>query len=177
MGGVFTDRFIVQRLTDMKWMWLSSTEEDKRVYDNARVLVALRKCLVNLRTFYSTLQDVPPVKEGVPHPRYFLYPTSFAAKDGSTTHFRYLDSLEQSAACVTYLAEIADKTSGPVKVVVKFVARYGEQVHEFLADHGYAPTLRYHGSLPGTQLSGFCPDLLNKRHLAFACGRILCIWL
>ncbi|KAF8803065.1 hypothetical protein BYT27DRAFT_7260401 [Phlegmacium glaucopus] len=30
LGGVVTDRFIVQRLTDMRWMALSSTEEDNR---------------------------------------------------------------------------------------------------------------------------------------------------
>jgi len=78
--------------------------------------------------------------------------------------------LEQSAVCVTYLAEIADETSGPVKVVVKFVARYGKEVHKFLADHGYAPTLRYHGSLPGTQLSGILPGPAQQAPPG------LCLW-
>jgi hypothetical protein len=67
----------------MRWMALSSTEEDNRVYFNARVLVALRKCLVELQAFYLGLQDIPPFVANDPHPRYFPYPTSFMAKDAS----------------------------------------------------------------------------------------------
>ena len=155
LAGVFTDRFIVQRLTDMKWMALSSTEEDNRVYLNARVLVALRECLVKLKAFYLGLQDIPPFVANEPHPRYFPYPTSFKAENGTLTHFRYLASLEEDAGCVTYLADIPNEAGvDPVKVVVKFVARYGEEVHKFLARHGHAPALRYCGPLPETKLSG-----------------------
>ena len=146
----------------MRWNALSSTEEDSRVYHNARVLISLCECLVKLHAFYKGLQnvglqDVPPFVVNKPHPRYFPYPTSFMAKDSSLTHIRYLASLEKDAACVTYLAEICDEpgmTRNPVKVVVKFVARYGEEVHEFLACYGYAPALRYCGPLPKTKLSG-----------------------
>ena len=142
------------------WMALSSKAEDSRVYHNARALVALRKCLVKLQDFYLGLQDVPPFVANKPHPRYFPYPTSFRAQDGSLTRFRYLTSLEKNAACVTYLAEIPDETDmmgNPVKVVVKFVARYGKEVHEFLARNGFAPTLRHCGRLPETKLSGILP--------------------
>ena len=143
----------------MRWNALSSTEEDARVYHNARVLISLRECLIKLHAFYKGLQDqdVPPFVANEPHPRYFPHPTSFMAKDSSLTRIRYLASLEKDAACVTYLAEICDEpgtTGDPVKVVVKFVARYGEEVHEFLAHHGYAPALRYCGPLPKTKLSG-----------------------
>ena len=141
-------------------MGLSSTEEDNRVYSNARVLVALRECLVKLQDFYLGLQDIPPFVANKPHPRYFPYPTSFKAKDGTLTRFRYLKSLEEDAGCVTYLADIPNEagvTVDPVKVVVKFVARYGEEVHEFLAREGRAPALRYCGPLPGTKLSGIFP--------------------
>ncbi|KAF8162555.1 hypothetical protein B0H34DRAFT_651171 [Crassisporium funariophilum] len=160
LGGVFTDKIIVQRLTDMRWMALSSTEEDFRVYHNARVFIALRKCLVKLQDFYQGLDDVPPFVANKPHPRYFPYPTSFIAEDGSLVRFRYLASLEEDAACVTYLAEISNGTAAmgePVKVVVKFVARYGKEVHELLARQGYAPPLRYYGRLPDTELSGLFP--------------------
>jgi hypothetical protein len=136
-------------------MALSSTEEDNRVYFNARVLIALRKCIVKLQAFYLGLQDIPPFVANEPHPRYFPYPTSFTAKDGILTRFRYLSSMEEDAGCVTYLAEIPDKAGvDSVKVVVKFVARYGEEVHEFLACNGRAPALRYCGPLPETKLSG-----------------------
>jgi len=126
-------------------MGLSSTEEDKQIYDNARVLVALRKCLLKLQSFYTTLQDVPPLIPDESHPCYFPYPTTFIAEDGSLTCFRYTSSLEEDPACVTYLAEILNETGVTVEVVVKFVARYGKEVHEFLARNGYAPTLRYYG--------------------------------
>lgn len=86
--------------------------------------------------------------------------TSFFAKDGSLTRFRYLASLEaEDAACVTYLAEIPNGTGAtgdPVKAVVKFVARYGKEVHELLEREGYAPP-RYYGHLPDTKLSGIFP--------------------
>ena len=136
-------------------MALSSTEEDNRVYFNARVLVALRQCLVKLKAFYLGLEDIPPFVANEPHPRYFPYPTSFKAENGTLTHFRYLASLEEDAGCVTYLADIPNEvgvTVDPVKVVIKFVARYGKEVHEFLARKGCAPALQYCGPLPGTKL-------------------------
>ena len=152
-------------------------EEDSRVYHNARVLISLRECLVKLHAFYkglqnAGLQDVPPFVANKPHPRYFPHPTSFVAKDGSLTRIRYLASLEKDAACVTYLAEICDEpvTGDPVKVVVKFVARYGEAVHKFLARHGYAPALRYRGPLPETKLSGI------SRPAQSATPGLLCLW-
>jgi hypothetical protein len=149
-----TDKVIIQRLTDLRWMALSSTEEDNRVYHNAKVLVALRKCLKDLQVFYKDIiEKVPSFVEGEPHPRYFPYPTSFTANNTSTS-FRYVRSLEDHPMCVTYLAEIVnqDGTTGdkPDKVVVKFVTKYGTDVHRFLADHGFAPTLRYHGPLHET---------------------------
>ncbi|KAH8992599.1 hypothetical protein EDB86DRAFT_2932241 [Lactarius hatsudake] len=156
LGGVFTDRFIVQPLTAMHWMALSKREEDNQVYHSARVLVALRNCLVKLQTFYRALEGPSTFIANKPHPRYFPYPTSFTAEDGTSTQFRYLTSLEEDPACVSYLAEIPNepsttRDSDPVKVVVKFVSRYGKEVHEFLARKGWAPTLRYYGPLPETE--------------------------
>jgi hypothetical protein len=134
-------------------MSLSSTEEDSRVYHNARVFIALRRCLKDLETFYHELPlaDVPPFAVNQSHPRYFPYPNSFTTEDGSITHFQYISALENDTACVTYLAEtIGD----PKKVVVKFVAKYGKKVHEFLAQRGHAPKLLYCGPIPGNPLSG-----------------------
>jgi hypothetical protein len=73
------------------------------------------------------------------------------------THFRYLKSLEDHPASVTYLAEITSSQDSTmdagVKVVVKFATRYGREVHEFLAREGWAPKLRYCGPLRETGLS------------------------
>jgi hypothetical protein len=152
LGGVFTDKVIVQHLTEFRWMAVSSTEEDIRIYDNARVLVALRECLKKLQNFYETLDA--PFLPNQPHPRYFPYTTSFF-ENGTRTHFRYLKSLEDHPASVTYLAEITSQgsTTDPrVKVVVKFVTSYGREVHEFLAREGWAPKLRYCGPFQKTRL-------------------------
>ena len=140
-------------------MSLSSTEEDFRVKHNARVFIALRKCLEELEDFYRTLPDhnIPPFVENQSHPRYFPYPTSFTMGDGRTTHFRYISPLEASTACVTYLAEIIQEPE-PKKVVVKFVARYGKAAQELLAEHGYAPKLLYYGPIPGNPLSNLLPE-------------------
>jgi hypothetical protein len=62
LGAVFTDRVIVQRITDMAWVGLSSTEEDPRVYHFARMLVALRMSLNQLQEFYTNIPNAgfPP---------------------------------------------------------------------------------------------------------------------
>lgn len=137
----------------MNWLALSSTEEDHRVYTNARIFVALRKCLVTLHTFYTNLQKVPVLIPHQPHSRYFPYPTSFTDTKGDKKQFRYLTALEQDAACVTYLAEIIAEPPSSEKLVVKFVARYSRKVHELLARDGYAPSLRYCGPMPGAKHS------------------------
>jgi hypothetical protein len=152
MGSVFTDKIIVQRLTDLKWMALSSTHEDSRVYHNAKILVALRACVEELRGYYQTVDaSSPTFLPNRPHPRYYPYPSSFTAGDNTLTHFRYLKVMEDDPTSVTYLAEITDQDGDvqdtPVKVVVKFVTRYGEEVHKFLAENGWAPNLRYYGPL------------------------------
>jgi len=134
MGGVFTDKIIVQRLTPFRWMGISSTEEDHQIYDNARVFVTLCECIKKLKEFHKTANP-PPFHPNQLQPCYFPYPSSFSEND-TTFHFQYLKSLEDHPLCVTYLAEITSQdstTDAGVKVVVKFVTRYGREVHEFLA--------------------------------------------
>ncbi|KAI0245532.1 hypothetical protein BJV78DRAFT_1262434 [Lactifluus subvellereus] len=164
MGSVFTDKFIVQRLADTRWMALLSTEEDTRVYYNARVLIALRNCLQGLQKYYNDLKLVPrfPISPNKPHPRYYPHLTSFT-KGGTITHFKYLKALEDDPACVTYLAKISQgdvtslATGGGDKVVIKFVASYGVGVHKFLVQRGWAPALRYYSPLRKTGLSNDLP--------------------
>jgi len=177
MGGVFTDKIIVQRLTDMKWIALSSTEESERARNLAKVLVALRKCIEKLREFYFDQLNLPPFVPDKPHPRYFPYPKSFPVPGGNTK-FQYVASLEDDPACVTYLAEIPselDMEGKPVKVVVKFVARYGKEVHEFLATKGNAPALRYYGPLcsrlPETMVPGTLPTPAQRAAPGFCLGQ------
>ena len=73
LGGVFTDKVIVQRLTDFMWCAHSTTEEDPRVYRLARVLVALRRSIHELENFYRDISDpkTPPLTPGHTHPRFY----------------------------------------------------------------------------------------------------------
>ncbi|XP_006459609.1 hypothetical protein AGABI2DRAFT_191518 [Agaricus bisporus var. bisporus H97] len=150
LGGVFINRFIVQRLTDMMWIGLGTTHEDHRVYQVAKVLLALRNSLQDLNHFYefvATTDKIPDfdAKKKDPHPRHFPYPHSYVGGDGTLVVFEYSGRLERDMRCVTYLAKI--KGTGRM-VVVKFVDRYGAEVHQFLAEKGHAPQLLYYGPLP-----------------------------
>jgi hypothetical protein len=159
----------VQRLTDLMWFGHSSTEEDGRVYRLARVLTALRQSLVRLRKFYQDIgaAEIPPVTHG-PHSRFYPYPTSYT-DNGVETQFKYTKMLEEDAVCVTYRAKICDQVDSP-DIVVKFVTRYGEEVHKFLADHNYAPRLRYCGPLSGRNV--VFDDFLRQAHPGLSLGPI-----
>jgi len=126
------------------WIAHSSTYEDARVYKLAQALVALRMGLKALESYYHSLsgQNIPPLTASKPHPRFFPYPNSFP-EGGGMVRFDYVTPLENNSTCVAFLAETKDH----LKVVVKFVDRYGSTVHKFLAEHGYAPRLRYCGPL------------------------------
>ena len=55
LGAVYTDRPIVQRLTDMLWVGHSTTHQEARVQHLARVFLALRECVRDLKEFYDNL--------------------------------------------------------------------------------------------------------------------------
>ncbi|KAM6502868.1 hypothetical protein JOM56_002845 [Amanita muscaria] len=184
LGGVFTDKFIVQRLTELTWSGFSSTYEDKRLYRLARTFHSLGRCLNELREYYLGLDQMtfkhsdyynypPPLAnrlgfENIVKERLFPYPLNFTEEDEhgqvQRRKFSYIRPLETCAACVTYLAKIChdnndnnDDDAPAEKIVVKFVAQYGEDVHRFLAEKGHAPKLRYLGPLlrkDGTCLQG-----------------------
>ncbi|EGN91906.1 hypothetical protein SERLA73DRAFT_118067 [Serpula lacrymans var. lacrymans S7.3] len=150
LGVVWTDRFIVQRLTDIMWLGEARTYEDGHLYQLARTFTALRHCQNSLNTFYDDLlmHDDLVLIPNEPHPRYFPYPTSFIEHgSNSTTSFKYLDVMEDDSTNVAFQAEtISDP---PKKVIVKFVDRYGVLAHTCLADYGMAPNLLYCGLLNG----------------------------
>ena len=82
------------------------------------------------------------------HLRFYPYPNSFVVGD-KTFQFQYLKPLEDEHTCETFLAKLIHSGQDEDLVVIKFVSRYGEEVHEFLASKDYAPKLRYYGPLPG----------------------------
>ncbi|KAK0209775.1 hypothetical protein IW262DRAFT_1281192 [Armillaria fumosa] len=149
LGVVWTDRFIVQRLTDIMWVGEATTYEDAHLYRLSRIFTALRDCQQTLHTFYDGIKDridldLIPNK---PHPRYFPYPDSFHEFQSRTkTKFKYLDVLESDSTNVTFLAQT---TSDDRKLIVKFVDRYGDNAHTCLAAKKMAPGLLFCGLLNG----------------------------
>ena len=113
--------------------------------------MALRQNIPKLRDYYEKIStaDIPPFNEGSPHPRFYPYPTSFIEK-GELIYFDYVKMLEDVPTYVTYLTKIRrDVKSLDIEelIVVKFVDRYGAEVHQFLADKNHSPKLRYYGPL------------------------------
>jgi hypothetical protein len=128
------------------------SEEEARILHITRKFVALRKCLDELNEFYYGLHNdtIPGVHLDKPHPRFYPCPTSYTDDKGCQVEFRYNRRLERDEpTCVTFLAEIISNDATQ-KVVVKFVARYGRIVHNYLAQKGHAPRLLYFGRLDGT---------------------------
>ncbi|GJJ09001.1 hypothetical protein Clacol_003222 [Clathrus columnatus] len=152
LGAVWTDRVIVQSLIELRWFGISSTEESKRILRNAQILLALRQAVQELQQFYQQDLATIPVYESGPHPRLYPYPTSYTDNSGRV-EFKYLRSLDRDMSCVTFLVQVIS-AEGQTKVrvgeeiVVKYVARYGKEVHEFLASKFHAPELLYYGRLP-----------------------------
>ncbi|TDL19319.1 hypothetical protein BD410DRAFT_727414 [Rickenella mellea] len=174
LGGVFTDRFIVQRLTPMEWFAHSSTKEDGRVYHLTRVLIAFRECIHDLETFYrSEVPKLRALEAGHAHPRFYPFSNTFVDEAGKVFTFQYVRKLESDPACVTYLARIdspqpifpdlptSATPADSCNIVVKFVNRYGTEVHEFLAKRNHAPRLRYCGPIPNSVVQERLPEALK----------------
>ena len=101
---------------------------------------ALRRAMHSLRTYYREYSANPSLPLRNPtHP----YPTSFISRDGSVQHFTYLFHMKGR----NLFFGNADNTA----ICIKFVSRYCEKGHEFLAAKGFAPKLhavqRLHGGL------------------------------
>lgn len=153
LGVVFTEKFVVQRLTDMQWVGEATTHEDRRIYHLARVFESLRLAVATLDEYYDQIardQNIPPFVPNKPHPRIFPYPVRFiehgAGAEHKWTDFEYIDISRMGPTNVTFIAR--DKSSNR-KLVIKFVGRYGVSAHELLAGEGIAPQLLYCGSLDG----------------------------
>ena len=149
---------IVQPLTNMEWLACETNDDGFRIRKIACILWALRKALQELRTFYQgfnkpgTLQTRPKLTDS--HPRFYPFVTSFSV-DGQTITFAYLGHLKHHPTCLTFKAKITHipnkRKSLPFQegsqVVVKFASRYGTEIHQFLANLGFAPALYHVGNV------------------------------
>ena len=147
LGAIFREHFVVQRLTGLEWLGMGRVFEDDHLYRIAQIFHSLRGALRSLDTFYDELKqkDLELVR-GQPHARFYPCYTTFT--DHKTKHpveFEYLRPLTRSQKS-PFLVKL--KSSGET-AVVKFVARYGAEAHQFLAEAGLAPRLHFCGSIDG----------------------------
>jgi hypothetical protein len=147
LGGVFTDKVIVQRLTDFMWCAHSTTEEDPRVYRLARVLVALRRSIMSLKIFTRT-SAIPRTRHS--RPVTHIPASIFIQLRSPKTAKPSTLNTQEDATCVAFQAKFFDPVEDDSPdIVVKFVTRYGTDVHKFLASKDHTPRLRYCGLLSG----------------------------
>ncbi|KAG1822054.1 uncharacterized protein BJ212DRAFT_1264183, partial [Suillus subaureus] len=127
---VFMEKYIVQQLIDFIWMSACST------LDHDKELVHMRKAAhtMGVRSAHDSVSDLSwgleleyEWKGMVHHP----------------IRATYEQSLEQNASCITYL--VKTKEDNPINVVIKFITRYGKDIHNMIVEAGFVPKLLYHG--------------------------------
>ena len=82
LGLVFTDKSIVQRLTDIMWAREATTWEDAWVYRLSRIFESLRLAVAALDEYYNQVSkdpNIPALVDNEPHPRFSPHPTRFRA--------------------------------------------------------------------------------------------------
>lgn len=141
LGAVFTDKWIVQRLTDFIWVGLDATLNEPHYKRATRVMHSLRTDVGKLREYYIGLKVTADVPNEL-HPSYFPSIHAYTDEKDKIIEFKYIQPLEIESTCVTFLAR---NTNTRKSVVVKFVQRYGEEAHRLLAKENLAPQLFYYG--------------------------------
>ena len=144
LGAVFTDKWIVQRLTDFIWVGLDASINEPHCDRVARILYSLRRSVNKLYDYYAGLNVITTDTEDI-DPRFFPSICAYRDEDGGIVDFKYIKPLEFDSTCVTFHAKTT--SANPKDVVVKFVHRYGEEAHRLLARESLAPQLFYHGKI------------------------------
>jgi serine/threonine protein kinase len=144
LGAVFTDKVIVQRLTDFIWVGMSPTLNEMNCDRVARIMNSLRMNVHKLRDYYRGLKVIAVGANEI-HPRFFPSVRAYRDAKGEVVDFKYIEPLELNSTCVTFLAQTLGDS--PKSVVVKFVERYGADAHRILAKANLAPELLYFGKI------------------------------
>ncbi|KDR71093.1 hypothetical protein GALMADRAFT_144169 [Galerina marginata CBS 339.88] len=104
-----------------------------------RHLGALRRAIHSLDAYYRVYSaDPTPLLRNPTLP----YPTTFPSQDGSVKRFKYLSQMEDRNL---FFGSMDDG----IRICIKFVTRYCEEGHKFLAAKGFAPKLHAVVRLPG----------------------------
>ncbi|KIK17415.1 hypothetical protein PISMIDRAFT_685324 [Pisolithus microcarpus 441] len=144
LGGVITSKCIVQRLTDFLWVPVHSTHDDDHWLRIARIFYVLKESIGRLESCELCYNLSHPI----PHPWFFPSVHTFS-ENGVEVRFEYMKPLEDDQTCVTYLVETVEAPQK--KIVVKFITRYGADVHRTMAEAGFAPKLHYFGPIDTTE--------------------------
>jgi len=149
-GAAWCDRPTVQMLSPAIPCHYHDT--DIKMRDMlARHLGAFRSAVHSLNSYYRDYEHNPPTRNPC-HP----YPTSFATQDGLVKQFEYLEVMTGRNL---FFGNMKDGNQAPI--CVKFVTRYGEQAHRFLAERNLAPKLHAVKRLPGGQYLVVMDDISN----------------
>lgn len=146
-GAIFTDKVIVQPLTDM--IRAVDVPLDEKPYRKlARIFYSLRLATERLTQYWKTFSP-PPSPFNDQHPRYYPHVSCYRSPTTQTEiNFKYMKYLENHHQCITFLAELDNPDRS--KVVIKFVEKYGEQAHVAAAKAEFAPKLLYFGPIDNT---------------------------
>ncbi|KAH8813897.1 hypothetical protein DL96DRAFT_1535489 [Flagelloscypha sp. PMI_526] len=144
LGGVITDKCIVQRLTDFIWIGNDSVLNDSHSHRVSRVFQALNTSLKRLETHHQAITQADAVLDNPS--RFFPFISCFK-EDDRDIKFGYIKPLEMDSMCVIFKCRTLEQE--PRTIVVKFVQSYGEVVHRFLSGQKLplAPHLLYYGPL------------------------------
>ena len=141
LGAIFTDKVVVQRLTDFIWVGTDTTLNERHCYRIARILYSLGRSIRKLDEYYVGLKPDSVGKSEL-HPRYFPSIGAYRDASGVIVNFTYVKPPERDATRVTFLAKTFE--ASPKSIVVKFVERYGVAAHKLLEKSDAAPLLRQH---------------------------------
>ncbi|KAK0477006.1 hypothetical protein IW261DRAFT_1552020 [Armillaria novae-zelandiae] len=151
LGVVWTDRFIVQHITDIFFIAQATTSPDEQIYRLARLFTAIRSSLKELDEYYECINAQPtiPLQPNIPHHRFFPHVTSFLSHEtNEVVKFRYISAIDDEDS-TNLIFRIETEEEEPCPLIVKFSDRYGYAAHQCLAECGFAPKLFYYGLIDG----------------------------
>ena len=145
MGAIFTDKVIVQCLTNLIWFSANTILNEQYCYHLVNILHSLGTGLGNLCVYYFSLKPQPfpgpQLHKPELYPHFFPSIHAFPDASGRRGDFKYVVPLVSEATCVIFWAETLETSLWAI--VVKFVECYSKLTHDLLANAGAAPQLFY----------------------------------
>jgi len=93
LGAIFTDKVVVQCLTDFVWVGLAATLNEQHCHHLVHILHSYGRSILKLRNYYLGLQLVP-VEELELHPCFLSSICAYHNPTGGIINFKYIKPLE-----------------------------------------------------------------------------------